>query len=275
MKRFLFILLFLSFATPHFGQVEQDTIVSDVESSQDEEDISATAHEAGVIKAKPVNVLPYLEETSTDIVPTKFETDYKKKYKKDPDFDYKEELNKDSIWKRFKRWLNQQLTDFFRQFDIDYETSSRLQVFYRIAGILVIFLLIYYIIRAVIQKDAYWLFKKSAKKMEIQVDEIELNLKVVDFPSLLNKTIAEQQYRLSIRYYYLWLLQRLQEKEEIEWHIEKTNSDYQNEIKDSKLKEDFKYLSYLYNNIWYGEFEIEESEFNRAKQLFDTILKQS
>lgn len=271
MNRFLFILLFFFvFTFPHFGQVDQDTIHNSQPVESTEED---KTEEEVVIKKKVVNVLPYLEDKTPDITISKFETDYKKKYKQDSEFDYSEEGNKDSLWKRFKRWFNQRLIDFFRQFDIDYETSSRLQIFYRIAGVLVITLIIYYITRAFIQKDAYWILKKSGKKMEIPIDDIELNLKSVDFPTLLNQTIKEEQYRLSIRYYYLWLLQKLQEQEQIEWHIEKTNSDYQDEIKDSSLKEDFKYLSYIYNNIWYGEFEITESEFNQAKKSFDTILK--
>lgn len=269
MNRFLYILLFFFvFTFPHFGQVDQDTI-------HNSQPIESTEEAKGEIvpKKKVVNTLPYLEDKTQDITISKFETDYKKKYKKDSEFDYSEEANKDSLWKRFKRWVGQQISDFFRQFDIDYETSSRLDIAFRIGGVLVIILVIYYITRATIQKDAYWMFKKKSKKLDIRVDDIELNLKVVDFPSLLNQTIKEEQYRLSIRYYYLWLLQKLQEQEQIEWHIEKTNSDYQEEIKDTQLKEDFQYLSYIYNNIWYGEFEITESEFNQAKKSFDTILK--
>lgn len=263
-KLYLKILLFSFIVLPSFGQAQRDTVSI--------EEPASVEYEA--VKEKVVNVLPYLEDKG-DISQRKFKTDYKKKYKSDNEFDYSDQTQKDSLWKRFKAWLQQKMRSFFNQFDVDYDTKSRLDIFFRLAAIAVIFLMLYYIIRAVIQKDVYWLFKKKAKRTEIKVDDIELNLKIVDFPSLLHGTIEDRQYRLSVRYYYLWLLQRLQEQEQIVWNIEKTNSDYQNEIKDPQLKEDFRYLSYIYNNIWYGEFEISEEEFKQAKKSFDSLLKQS
>jgi len=62
-------------------------------------------------------------------------------------------------------------------------------------------------------------------------------------------------------------------KKVIEWDIEKTNSDYLYEIKNEKLRNDFAYLSYLYNYIWYGEFELEEETFTKAIQSFEKTSK--
>ena len=79
--------------------------------------------------------------------------------------------------------------------------------------------------------------------------------------------------RLTIRYYYLWLLKIMAQKQIIEWDIEKTNSDYLYELKDQAQKEDFTYLSYLYNYIWYGEFEMDETTFAKAKNDFEKSIK--
>jgi hypothetical protein len=65
----------------------------------------------------------------------------------------------------------------------------------------------------------------------------------------------------------------MSDKNIIEWDIEKTNSDYSYEIKNEKLKEDFNYLSYLYNYIWYGEFELTEDTFNKTKKSFETTFQ--
>jgi hypothetical protein len=69
------------------------------------------------------------------------------------------------------------------------------------------------------------------------------------------------------------MLKKLSEKQIIEWDVEKTNSDYLYEIKDEAQKEDFAYLSYLYNNIWYGEFELDEATFAKAKNAFEKSIK--
>lgn len=217
--------------------------------------------------------LPLKEDKDSDIATVKFDKDFKSKYKNDKYFNYDETQGTDSIWKRFKNWLGNVLRDFFSMFDVDYETESKLTIFYRVISIFAVGLLVFYIIRAFVQKDAYWLFKKRAKKVEIIVDDVEKNLTTVHFPTLLSKTIGESQYRLAIRYYYLWLLQSLQESGQIQWHIEKTNSDYVSEIKDEKTREEFQYLSYIYNNIWYGEYEIAEVEFLQAKRSYETTLK--
>lgn len=217
--------------------------------------------------------LPVQEDKDSDITVVNFDKEFKNKYKIDKDFDYEETLADRTIWQRFKAWIGNILRDFFNAFDVDYETESKLTIFYRVLSIFAVGLLVFYIVRAFVQKDAYWLFKKRGKKVEIIVDDVEKNLTTVHFPTLLSKTIGESQYRLAIRYYYLWLLQSLQESGQIQWHIEKTNSDYVAEIKDEKTRQDFQYLSYIYNNIWYGEHEITEVEFSQAKRSYETTLK--
>jgi hypothetical protein len=62
-------------------------------------------------------------------------------------------------------------------------------------------------------------------------------------------------------------------KQMIVWDIEKTNSDYLYEIKEQSQKEEFAYLSYLYNYIWYGEFELDEATFLKAKTAFEKTIK--
>mgnify|MGYP006155083877 FL=1 len=61
-------------------------------------------------------------------------------------------------------------------------------------------------------------------------------------------------------------------KQLIEWDVEKTNSDYLYEIKNTSIKSQFEYVSYLYNYIWYGEFELDEVTFVKAKKAFDNLI---
>ncbi|WHT39341.1 hypothetical protein QNH98_01090 [Myroides sp. mNGS23_01] len=99
------------------------------------------------------------------------------------------------------------------------------------------------------------------------------DFKTTNFELLVADALKQQQYRLAIRLYYLWLLQRLQEQGKIIWAPEKTNADYSYELKEEREREEFTYLSYLYNNIWYGEYELTSEDFVKAKNSFDIKLK--
>lgn len=124
-----------------------------------------------------------------------------------------------------------------------------------------------------LNKEGKWIFSKSSTKNIIEYDEIEKNLHLVDFENLIAESINLGNRRLTIRYYYLWLLKKMTQNEIIAWDIEKTNSDYIYEIKNTELKDTFNYLSYLYNYIWYGEFDIDQSTFEKAKNSFENTLK--
>jgi hypothetical protein len=65
----------------------------------------------------------------------------------------------------------------------------------------------------------------------------------------------------------------MSEKQIIEWDAEKTNSDYVYEIKNEQFKNNFNYLSYLYNYIWYGEFDIDDVTFEKAKASFEKTIQ--
>ncbi|MDR0230057.1 MAG: DUF4129 domain-containing protein [Flavobacteriaceae bacterium] len=214
----------------------------------------------------------YTIDQDTTVVLKKFAPNFKKKYKEDESFDYKQELNK-SAWQRFKEWINKVLNDFFSMFHTDKKTGENIYDLLKIGGYLVIVVFIYFLVRAYMQKDLQWFFRRKSKDITIEVDEIEKNLDKVNFPTLIADTEKTQDYRLIIRYYYLWLLQQLQEKGHIKWHLEKTNSDYIREIKDDSIRNNFEYLSYIYNNIWYGEHLIGAEEYNKAKKSFDKTLK--
>jgi hypothetical protein len=121
--------------------------------------------------------------------------------------------------------------------------------------------------------EGSWVFGKSSDKNIIPVTDIENNIHITNFKSLIEEAEKNNNYRLAIRYYYLWLLKSLTENEIIEYDVEKTNSDYKNEITSKNIKEEFSYTSYLYNYIWYGEFNVDETQFNKAKHAFINFLK--
>lgn len=124
------------------------------------------------------------------------------------------------------------------------------------------------IAKSIINKEGSWIFGKSSKKKIATSDIEQEDIHMINFEKMIRDSKNNNDYRLAIRYYYLWLLKRLTDKTVIEWDIEKTNSDYLYEISDLKLRKDFAYLSYIYDYSWYGEFTLDETAFIRSEKAF-------
>lgn len=201
----------------------------------------------------------------------KFTSNFKQKYKSS-EFQYEVKVAEKSTWNRFKEWLAYWFKKIFGLSSMD--TSSKyLEYTLKTIAALIVIYVIYLIVKIILNKEGKWIFGKSTTRKIYTDEEIEKNLIYVDFEKLVQETLKNGDNRLAIRYYYLWVLKRLAEKNIIDWHTEKTNSDYLYEIQSTDLRTDFQYLSYLYNYIWYGEFEMNEETFSNAKKAFEKTLK--
>ena len=248
MTKLFYILLFL-FSAEFYGQ---DTL--------------AKAEKKGMIYTeKDIKI------DTSQVEKLEFEPSFKEKYDSN-DFVYEKKSREENIWDRFKQWL----ADLFsRLFGITNNQAAMgaVVLVIRIIAVLLILFVVYLIVKAVMNKEGKWIFGKNSDRRLINYDEIEKNLHLVDFEKLIKQSIQSGEKRLVIRYYYLWLLKKMSEKQIIEWDAEKTNSDYLYEIKSENFKKDFAYLSYLYNYIWYGEFEIDEPIFEKAKKAFEKSIQ--
>ncbi|RIA09147.1 hypothetical protein OE09_0976 [Flavobacteriaceae bacterium MAR_2010_72] len=110
--------------------------------------------------------------------------------------------------------------------------------------------------------------EKLASYGEISVDSIEH----IDVQSLINDAETNSDYRLAIRYYYLLVLKTLSVKNYIKLEDDKTNAEYLNEISQTAFSQNFAYISYLYNYVWYGEFALNNQQYLIAKQSFTSLL---
>lgn len=214
-----------------------------------------------------------LQDKNSEVNSKKFNTKFKNKYKGEPAFNYVQVEKKDSLLDRIKSAIK----EWFRR-NFMYKVTDELNNFYyvvflRVLGFLILGLIIYYLVKAFIQKDIYWIIKKKGKKISALENISTEDFKTTDFEQLIATAIEQEEFRLAIRLYYLLLLQRLQEQNKIIWAPEKTNADYNYEIKEEQERQAFTYLSYLYNNIWYGEHELTAADFIKAKQAFDQKLK--
>ncbi len=223
------------------------------------------------VKSKIVFTEKDIKIDQDSIKTVQFEPNFKSKFN-GKDFNYETQKPEKNIWERFKEWLSDWL---MRNFDFGNGESAQKFVGYMIKfiSILIIGLVVYLIVKSILNKEGQWIFGKNSDKKLIRYDNVERNLKETNFEKLIQETINSGNKRFVIRYYYLWVLKKMSENEIIEWDLEKTNSDYLNEIKDSKVKENFSYLSYMYNYIWYGDFEMNDYNFEKAVAAFQKTIQ--
>ena len=110
--------------------------------------------------------------------------------------------------------------------------------------------------------------KKDVLELVSEDDDIDEN----DYEALLLRAVKNKNFRLATRFYYLSLLKKLSQKEYIEYHKEKTNSDYLFELKDEKVRSHFSYLSYIYSYVWYGEFPVDELKFSTIEEKYQSFI---
>lgn len=187
------------------------------------------------------------------------------------EFVYERTVENSGWWTRFKQWLSDVFKDLF-DINSDATASDVTDIVLKVFYVVIFLMVVYFIVKAIINKEGNWVFGKSSDKSIIPVTDIENNIYKTDFKALISAAEKEQNYRLAVRYYYLWLLKTLSEGEIIDYDVEKTNSDYHYEIKDENTKKEFSYTSYLYNYIWYGEFDIDGHQFDKAKNAFTQFL---
>ena len=94
-----------------------------------------------------------------------------------------------------------------------------------------------------------------------------------DWGKMITEALGKKAYRLATRFHFLQILKLLSDSGWIHWKLEKTNRDYQYEIKDQDLNKCFKDLTRLYEAVWYGNFPILEGDFIQIQNDFTDMKK--
>jgi hypothetical protein len=233
------------------------------------QDTLATAEPTKMVSKKFTQKDIQIDTTSLEV--KSFTKNFKKKYT-GSDFVYQEQVPEKNAWDRFKEWLAAILRNIFH-FNSNETSLNFITIALKTVAVLVIVFVIYLLAKAFIGREGQWIFGKNANKKTIYYSDTEKNIHLFDFEKLIAASLQSGEKRTAIRYYYLWLLKIMAQNQYIEWDIEKTNSDYLYELQRPAHKEEFTYLSYLYNYIWYGEFEIDQTSFEKAENRFKNALK--
>lgn len=184
------------------------------------------------------------------------------------DFDYETmEGTSQNLIARFINWFFNLIQ---KVFGIEFSPNT-LHTIETIFYILLSIGAVYLIVKLLFGKEISAFKKKENPITNWIVDEETVESTNID--ALIDAALKSHNYRLAVRYLHLKTLHTLGQAKLIDLHFEKTNSDYQKELKAESLKSDFARASYLYDYIWYGEFAINQTTFEGVHAHFDNLLK--
>ncbi len=207
-------------------------------------------------------------DKTANLNPANFDAEKIKDFQSQEEFDYLHYVQKDNWWTRFKTWINLKYNQFISWLFGDYEASGFWSAIIAIIPLLLILALVGFIA---------WLFSRlnpggkilqKQKTSEVFLSEEEELIKNEDLEALMREAIEAGKFRLAVRYYYLKELRKLDQLELIDYEYQKTNRDYSNEIKQGKIRQQFINITMLYEFIWYGSFQVSETDFRLAEKGF-------
>lgn len=206
-------------------------------------------------------------QTNTPLVSRHFSPDFQNKYQS-KDFDYTSVKPRESLSSKIERMLNKILELIFGKVD-PHKVHNSANLIFRLLAIVIIGLVLYFVLKVWIGKEGNFFFGKKSKKIKIQVGDLSENIHEIDFQQSIAHFETKEEYRYALRYQFLRLLKRLADKNLIAWNPEKTNRDYLKELKKPLLKENFRSLSYIFENVWYGEYAIDAETYHVFKKKFE------
>lgn len=131
-----------------------------------------------------------------------------------------------------------------------------------------------FVILKVVAGDAVLVNKQVQRRKTITLEEIETNLEEADVEGFLKQALADQDYRLAIRLYYLAIIKELSAKGIIEWKKDKTNGHYMRELRKKKHPklEDFKQVTRIFEYVWYSNMVFDGGQFEEVRTNFKNLL---
>lgn len=178
----------------------------------------------------------------------------------DLNYQYNETRAKLSPWNRFIIWLQNLIGEWLKE--------SYVEWFLKITASIAFLLVLYLFINQLSKGEL-----KSAMTRRKDRTLLDLNFRTVTDPNsglddLLSKSIAKKNYGLAVRYLYQKSIWLLREKELINWKADKTNHDFLFELGDHPASSSFDRLTYFYEYIDYGDFNIDEKRFKTIQKVF-------
>ncbi|MEI6138643.1 MAG: hypothetical protein WCP85_05245 [Mariniphaga sp.] len=132
-------------------------------------------------------------------------------------------------------------------------------------------LVIFFVFIIITQSQLYQLFYSDKVIESPNYTISKSDEEIVDYDDAIRQFKARQQFRSAIRMYYLKVIKALLAQGYIQFSKEKTNFDYLHDLTNDEMKSQFSAITSIYNHVWYGDVEINEVQFLRLAQSFQSF----
>jgi hypothetical protein len=226
--------------------------------AQDEEDSIASYSDSAVAMDSDSNEIA--KESSDEIVFRSVPDSTVERMKREKAFAY---ANDPAYWIKQKKVYRKGFWDYV----FDFFTSSEVRfIFYTLLVGLAIFVL-YRII--VVNELLVFKGSKNSRGLSEEAGTAEADRNTVD--AKIQEAIDQKNFQMAVRYLFLKTLYILNDKDWIQFHPEATNNQYLNQMSGHKQNKDFRFLTRVYEYIWYGKFQITEEQFSLVHNSFKTF----
>lgn len=159
-------------------------------------------------------------------------------------------------------------TGFWDAFYDFFDRSIVKMIFYTLLIILVLF----GIYRVVVVNKLYMSY--SAKTALDEGGETEADMDHNTLEQAISNAIKQGNYRLAVRYLYIRSLRALNDRGWIRYHAQATNYDYLQQLQGQPLQPEFRFLTQVYDYVWYGEFPLNAEQFTGVQHRFNQFFTQ-
>lgn len=104
-------------------------------------------------------------------------------------------------------------------------------------------------------------------------EEPESLTEYAEYNMLIREAELKNDFNLSVRYLYLQSLKKLADRELIIFSPDKTNNRYVQELSGHSYQQEFAFLTFNYEYVWYGRFRIDISRYQKLKEEFIVFNK--
>ena len=212
----------------------------------------------------PRELYQTLAQDSTKIIVRKPLESEMTAFEKSKDYQYGVEESQvlDTWWKRLLRRFFDWFGNLF--------TGAGNPTFWKTTAYVFVASVVVYVILKLMGINFTGLYRKKNTN-EIPYETLGENIHIIDFVNSITEAIAQKDYRLAVRLYYLKALKELSDRKMIDWRINKTNRSYVYELNSPTLRPDFEYITRQFEYAWYGDFPVDEEQFLNIKSQFLTF----
>jgi len=132
-------------------------------------------------------------------------------------------------------------------------------------------ILLYALYKIIIQNRLYMFYSSPKKNIIEGKDEAESAFDNID--QKIENAISMNDFRSALRYLYLKTLKIASEKKLIVFHAQAMNTEYVQQLLNHPLQNQFRYLTYAYEYVWYGGFELKQEQFVPLQKQFEDFYK--